>query len=161
LICLFIIFSGMCTGVYRCLNRRCWRPLTGQPPINNAVTPLAQTPSGRFGWRDFEYRHQFSLASLPLSPPPASIDIAAACAICIEPLKLPPEELAGGNGGANDGSGGSAKQLIELSSCHHVFHFACLQNWIAINDNKQFFTCPTCRAVFDENSFLTRFSPAV
>ncbi|XP_066350330.1 E3 ubiquitin-protein ligase Os04g0590900-like [Miscanthus floridulus] len=69
-------------------------------------------------------------------------DAAAVCAICLAGLES-----------------GNLETVVELCSCSHAFHAACIDAWVGSGDDAA--TCPLCRARMwdDDGQSLSRARP--
>ncbi|KAI8974598.1 hypothetical protein BD414DRAFT_498160 [Trametes punicea] len=89
---------------------------------------------------------------LPLPDPEAPDQSLGDCAICMDAILVDPglrrrskstdgkERPVIGRAGGILGKVGGAKKTYSLAPCHHLFHTACLERWLAIKN-----ICPQCR----------------
>ncbi|KAI0644285.1 hypothetical protein C8Q79DRAFT_913528 [Trametes meyenii] len=89
---------------------------------------------------------------LPLPDPEAPEQTLGDCAICMDAILVDPslqrrskstdakERPVLGRAGGLLGKVGGARKTYSLAPCHHLFHTACLERWLAIKN-----ICPQCR----------------
>ncbi|KAI0666870.1 hypothetical protein C8Q78DRAFT_1057520 [Trametes maxima] len=89
---------------------------------------------------------------LPLPDPEAPEQTLGDCAICMDAILVDPslqrrskstdvkERPVLGRAGGILGKVGGARKSYSLAPCHHLFHTACLERWLAIKN-----ICPQCR----------------
>ncbi|KAI0351865.1 hypothetical protein OH77DRAFT_1486589 [Trametes cingulata] len=89
---------------------------------------------------------------LPLPDPEAPEQTLGDCAICMDAILVDPslrrrskssdgkERPVIGRAGGILGKVGGARKTYSLAPCHHLFHTACLERWLAIKN-----ICPQCR----------------